>query len=96
MLSNKLDRPISLELKIETKNSILETVITWATGSTIFATVQTGAQAYKYTQGSIDTVIGKTVFTIRPFAGLNYNYRINYGGQYYYIESIEEINRGEG
>jgi len=94
MFAAKLDRLITLQLKVESKNSIGELSVDWVTTGTTYATVTPAGSGYKFTQGSIDTNIGKTQFFIR-WQNLNYNYRIVYNGEVYRIEDLQEVGRKE-
>ncbi|WP_339789245.1 head-tail adaptor protein [uncultured Imperialibacter sp.] len=96
MLAGKLDRPITIEHKVITRDSIGQEIESWTGDSVVhWATVTPASNGYKVTQGAIESLFGKTQFYIRYNSSITYHSRIVYNGDYFYPEDIHEVGRAE-
>lgn len=88
----KLDRKIVIESYTVSKNSLNESVSTWATYHTCFAHIQSAGGNEGIESDKI-TATNRVKFKIRYFAGINEKMRISYNSYYYDIIEIHELGR---
>lgn len=90
-----LDRRIIIEVPTKTANSYGEETLSWATYRTVWAKMEWKGGSEKEETQRI-TATSKICFYIRNLEiSINEQNRINYNGEYYYINVINEIEGRE-
>lgn len=92
MRINRLHRKIVIESLTNTTSSYGEYNTTWSTFHTCFAEVSRFGGGEKL-ESYKTTATNKVRFKIRYFAGITEDMRILYGGEYYDIMEIQELDR---
>lgn len=95
MRAGELDRRITIESRTESRSTTGAATYTWATLATVWAKVKP-VRGQEYFAASQVNAQVDAIFTIRYRADITRTMRISYGGEYYDIQDIAELGRGEG
>lgn len=88
----KLDRKIVIEQSTSTRNDHGEDVYVWTVFLTLFASVKK-AGGKENSEGGKDTATNRKKFKVRFFPSITEKMRIDYNGDKYDIEEIQELGR---
>jgi len=88
----KLDRRITIQELIITADEYNQSVPTWSTLATVWASVEdkTGSESFRADQL---TAYRNTVFTIRYISGIDETMRVKYNDQYFNIRMVKSPDR---
>lgn len=95
MRAGDLDRKITIESRTESRSATGAATYTWAALATVWAKVKPVRGQEYFAAQQVNAQID-AVFTIYYRADITRTMRINYGGEYYDIQDIAELGRGEG
>ena len=92
MRIGKLDRRIVIEEQVTSKDDWNFDTTTWQTYATVWANKMDKGVTERE-EVDRQTALTRTIWNIRYNAGVNATMRISFGGLYYYITGVEEVNR---
>jgi SPP1 family predicted phage head-tail adaptor len=92
MRIGKLDRRIVIEQQVTAKDDWNYDYTTWTTYATVWAN-KMDKGATEREEVDRQTALTRTIWNIRYNSGVNATMRISFGGLYYYITGVEEVNR---
>ena len=94
MMSQRLNRKITLQYPTTSQDSYGEEDVTWATYRNVWAQVVQQSGREIFSAGIVAEA--DTLFRMRYISTLDETWRISYNSKYYNIKSVKELGRKEG
>lgn len=95
MRAGELDRLITIESRTESRSATGAATYTWSPLATVWAKVKPVRGQEYFAASQVNAQID-AVFIIRHRSDITRTMRVDYAGEYYDIQDIAELGRGEG